>query len=82
MEMLDELMSAGIPVHHANRMMLLDLLKFHKVSVLKNTSLFEVTDDGVGLVDRFFRKSALHAGTVIIAISQNEYLTGLQNRQG
>ena len=67
-EMLDELMSAGIPVHHANRMMLLDLLKFHKVSVLKNTSLFEVTDDGVGLVNKSFHKSALHAGTVVIAV--------------
>jgi len=67
-EMLDELMSAGIPVHHANRMMLLDLLKFHKVSVLKNTSLFEVTDDGVGLVNKSFHKSALHADTIIIAV--------------
>lgn len=67
-EMLDELMSAGIPVHHANRMMLLDLLKFHKVSVLKNTSFFEVTDDGVGLVNKSFHKSALHADTIIIAV--------------
>jgi len=67
-ETLDELMSAGIPVHHANRMMLLDLLKFHKVSVLKNTSLFEVTDDGVELVNKSFHKSALHADTIIIAV--------------
>ena len=43
-------------------------MKFHKVNVLKNTSLFEVTDDGVGLVDSSFRKSALQAGTVVIAV--------------
>ena len=67
-EMLGDLMKAGIRMHHAKRMMLLDLLKFHKVNVLKNTSLFEVTDDGVGLVDSSFRKSALQAGTVVIAV--------------
>lgn len=66
-EMLDELMSAGIPVFHANRTMLLDLLKFHKVHVLIDTSVVDITDEGVRLIDRHFRRSALKAGTVVIA---------------
>lgn len=59
---------------------MLDLLKFHKVNVLKNTSLFEVTDDGVGLVDSSFRKSALQAGTIVIAVgleTEQEFYRGL-----
>ena len=66
-EMLDELMRGNISVFHANRTMLLDSLKFHKVNVLNNTSLSEITDDGVELIDRSFNKNALHAGTVVIA---------------
>jgi 2-enoate reductase len=66
-EMLDELMRGGIPVFHANRTMLLDLLKFHKVHVLTNTSLLDITDDGVGLIDGHFRRSTLRAGTVVLA---------------
>lgn len=67
-EMLDEPMRAGIPVNHANRMMLLDLLRFYKVDILTSTTLLEITDDGVGLVDRSFHKSMLHAGTVVLAM--------------
>ena len=67
-EMLDKLMIAGIPVTHANKSMLLDLLKFHNVNVLNNTSLLEITDDGVELINRSFHKSALQAGAVVIAM--------------
>ena len=67
-EMLDELMRAGIPVHHANRTMLLDLLKFHKVEVLTNTSLLEITDDGVGLIDSSFHRRIIHAGNIVLAM--------------
>ncbi len=66
-EMLGELMRGGIPVFHANRTMLLDLLKFYKVHVLTNTSLLDITDDGVGLIDGHFRRSTLRAGTVVLA---------------
>ena len=67
-EMLDELMSIGMPVHHANKTMLLDLLKFHKVNVLTNTSPFRVTDDEIELIDNCFRRSTLQVGTVVIAV--------------
>jgi 2-enoate reductase len=67
-EMLGELMSLGMPVHHAKRIMLLDLLKFHKVSILKNTSLSGVTRDGVELINDCFCKSTLQASTVVITV--------------
>ena len=67
-EMTDELMCAGIPVHHANRTMRLDLLKFHKVDVFTNTSVLEVTDDGVGLIDTSLYRRMLHAGNVVLAV--------------
>jgi len=67
-EMLDKLMSVGMPVHHANKTMLLDLLKFHKVNVLTNTSPFRVTGDEIELIDNCFRRSTLKVGTVVIAV--------------
>lgn len=82
-EMLGDLMKTGIQVHHAKRMMLLDLLKFHQVNVLKNTSLFEVTDDGVGLVDSSFRRSVLQAGTIVIAVgleTEQKFYRGLVSK--
>jgi len=47
---------------------------------LKNTSLFEITDDGVRLVDNSFRKSVLQAGTIVIAVgleTEQELYRGL-----
>ncbi|MFC1930268.1 FAD-dependent oxidoreductase, partial [Chloroflexota bacterium] len=66
-EMLDEPMRAGIPVMHANRTMLIDLLKFHRVDILTNTRLLEVKDDGVELIDISFCRRKLHANNVIMA---------------
>ncbi len=45
-EILGDLLSAGIPVQHMNRLMLLDLLKFHEVEVFTNTTILKVLDDG------------------------------------
>jgi 2-enoate reductase len=50
-EILDNLLSAGIPVQHMNRLMLLDLLKFHKVEVITNTTTLEALEDGTLLLD-------------------------------
>jgi 2-enoate reductase len=66
-EMLDGLMQAGIPIYRANRMMLLDLLKFHKVNILTGTTLLEVGDAGVTLVNKHFNRNTLKAGTVVLA---------------
>jgi 2-enoate reductase len=51
-EILNDLLSAGIPVQHMNRLMLLDLLKFHKVEVITNTITMEVLEDGLLLGSR------------------------------
>ena len=67
-EMLGDLMSAGLPVPHANRIMLLDLLKFNKVEAVTNHSLLEVTDKGVILISNTFQKKDLDADTVVLSV--------------
>ncbi len=67
-EMLSDLMSAGLPVPHANRIMVLDMLKFHNVKTILNTSLLEVKDGAVELIDKNFRRSTVPADTVVISI--------------
>jgi len=66
--MLNDLMIAGLPVPHANRIMLIDLLKFNKVEVITNHSLMEVTDEGVNLIDKNFKKMSVPADNVVLAI--------------
>jgi 2-enoate reductase len=58
-----------------NRMMLVDLLKFHKVRVLTNFSLFEVIGEGAVVIDKDLRKETLRADTIILAV-------GLEPEQG
>jgi 2-enoate reductase len=67
-EMLEELMVGGIPVQHMNRMMLLDLLKFHNVQGITRSSLLEVTDEGVVLIDQAYTRKKLPADTVALAV--------------
>ncbi|AOQ25019.1 Cinnamate reductase [Moorella thermoacetica] len=67
-EILDDLMRAGIPVPYMNRMMLLDLLKMNGVKWLTETSVLEVTDDGVTLISKTYQRSTLPADTVILAV--------------
>ena len=67
-EILSDLMIGGIPVQHMNRLMLLDLLRFHRVEVFTNTSLLEVTENGVDLLDGGSRKRNFPADTVVLAV--------------
>lgn len=67
-EMLEDLMIAGIPVTHMNRLMLLDLLKYYGVKVITRSSLLEVSGDGVVLVDQTFQRTVLPSETVILAV--------------
>jgi len=73
-EKLDDLL-VGRPIPWMNRVMLLDLLKFHRVEVMTNFSLFEVTDKGAVVVNKDSRRETLLADTVIIAV-------GLESEQG
>ena len=68
-EQLSELMVAGkVPVPHANRIMLLDLLRFHNVEVLTGYFIAEITDEGVALVSHDFERRKVAADTVGISI--------------
>jgi 2-enoate reductase len=68
-EILPELMVAGkVQVPHANRLMLLDLLKFHGVEVLTNYSVAEVKEEGVVLVSNGTDKKEIEADTVGISV--------------
>lgn len=66
-EMLSELMVAGLPVPHSNRMMLLDLLKFHKVGMSTNTKFLGVSGDDIVVENKSHRRM-LSADTVVMAI--------------
>lgn len=67
-EILSDLMIAGIKVQHMNRLMLLDLLKFHQVEIFTNTSLLEVTENGALLLDGDSRKRNFPADTIVLAV--------------
>lgn len=67
-EALPEILKAGRPIPHMNRIMLIDLLKFHNVESITNHSLLEVTDEGVTVIGKDFERTALKAGTVVIAV--------------
>jgi len=66
-ETLSELMIAGIPVQIMNRLMLLNLLNFYNVKVITNSSLIEVSEDGVVLTDEGLGKRILDVDTVVLA---------------
>jgi 2-enoate reductase len=74
-EKLDDLLIGARPIPWMNRVMLLDLLKFHQVEVMTNFSLFEVTDQGAVIINEASQKETLPADTVIIAV-------GLESDQG
>ena len=67
-EKLDKLMSTDPPVPHMNKMMLLDLLRFYKVNILTNTSLLEVKDNEVVVINESFSKNTLKTDTVVLAV--------------
>jgi len=66
-EILHDLMVAGIPVQHMNRLMLLDLLRLHKVKVIPNTSLLEVLNKGAIVIDRDLKRKTISADTIVLA---------------
>jgi 2-enoate reductase len=67
-EILGDLMKGGIPVQHMNRLMLLDLLKFHEVEILTNTSLLEVGENGVDLLVGDSGRRNFPADTIVLAV--------------
>lgn len=67
-EVLDDLMRAGIPVPYMNRLMLLEMLRLQGVKWLTGTTLLEVTAEGAVLVDRNFHRTTFPADTIAVAV--------------
>lgn len=66
-EMLNDLMVSGAPVAHANRIMLIDLLKFYKVEILTNTKLVEIKDNEV-IVETMGERKSISVDTIALAV--------------
>jgi 2-enoate reductase len=67
-EILPDLLAGGIPVQHMNRLMLLDLLRFHRVEALTGTSLLEISPEGAVLRGKDTPRRKLPADTVVLAL--------------
>ncbi|MDQ5841815.1 MAG: FAD-dependent oxidoreductase [Chloroflexota bacterium] len=68
-EQLPELMEAGqVPVPHANRIMLIDMLRQQGVDVATDAYLAEITPDGVTVTAGDFHTTTIPAETVGISI--------------
>lgn len=68
-EQLSKLMMARrIPVPHMNKIMILDLLQFHKVETLMNCRPTEVTNQGITLIGGDFKTKTVEADTVVISV--------------
>jgi 2-enoate reductase len=80
-EILDGLLNAGIPVQHMNRLMLLDLLKFHEVEVFTNTTILKVLEDGTIFLNN--QRSFPSPDKIITAVglkSERELYRSLQGK--
>jgi len=64
-EMLSEV---ATEVFHANRKMLLDLLANNKVKIITNTSICEVMDEGIKIINRNFISRIIECDTVVLAL--------------
>lgn len=67
-EMLPELMGGVDPVPHANRTMLLDMLKFNGVTILTNTRLQKVTIEGVQVINENLEEKLIPAESVVLSV--------------
>jgi 2-enoate reductase len=66
-EMLPELMTAGLSVPRMNRFMLLDLLALNKVKVLMNTCVSAINAGGVKITGSGAKKT-MKADTIVLAV--------------
>ncbi len=67
-ELLDDILTAGIPVQHMNRLMLVDLLNYHGVEIRTGLSLVEVAERECLFLDRDSHKKSLPAETLVLAV--------------
>jgi 2-enoate reductase len=67
-EMLPELMGGVDPVPHANKTMLLDMLNFNGVTILTNTRLQKVTNEGVEVIHSNHEGKVILADSIVISV--------------
>ncbi|AZV58112.1 FAD-dependent oxidoreductase [Clostridium sp. AWRP] len=67
-EAKDTILSAGKPIPHMNKIMLIDLLNMYNVKTITSNSLLEVTDKGAVLINDKFEKQEVSADTVAISV--------------
>jgi 2-enoate reductase len=67
-EILSDLMTGGLPVPHANRRMLLDLLAIGKVKMITDTRVDRITDEGVVLIKKDLGTKEMKCDTVALAL--------------
>lgn len=69
-EVLENILSAGLPIPHMNSSMLEDLLKFYNVEIMTSTSLVAVKDTEAVVETKSGEKS-IEADSVVMAIGYN-----------
>jgi len=67
-ENYSDILSSGKSIPYMNKIMLIDLLNINKVEKIINTSLLEVTDDGVVISNDKFGENEIKADTVVLAV--------------
>jgi len=79
-EILNDLLSAGVPVQHMNRLMLLDLLKFHEVEFITNAARLEVLENGTLLLGSWRKFPSVD--NIVAAVGLEPERELYQNLQG
>jgi len=69
-EVLKDILSAGLPIPHMNSSMLKDLLKFYNVEIMTGTSLVSVNDSGAVVRSEDGEKT-IEADSIVMAIGYN-----------
>jgi 2-enoate reductase len=80
-EILKDVLSSGIPVQHMNRLMLLDLLRFHGVEINTSISSWELADGGLLLLNGNSQKKFVKADTIVVSVgmkSQQDLYSALR----
>jgi len=80
LEMLEDI---AVDLFHANREHLLRMLNEGHVNVLTRTNLMEITDEGVIVMDKQWKKKMIKADTVVLALglrSERKLLIDLEGK--
>jgi len=68
-ELLPDILMAGIPIQHMNRLMLLDLLRFNEIRIMTNTSAINFENGNLILSDNGNKsREQLWAEDIVLAV--------------